>query len=265
MIAGLLQALCMTCGPLALAMLLRRRWKVPWRLFGIGLFAFTVSKVIQVPLQMWTKGKIVQLAAPLQFGIMLLFAPLCEELARYAAFRWFAKNARSFRESVFVGIGHGGFEAIFFGVLVGINVVGATQIPAEAANALLAQKLLNAPTGIRVLAVLERAEAMTFHCAASWLVMRVFVTGKMRYLLYAMGLHLLLNGILIGAAPRLGLTGMIALGLLVGLVPLVILLVAGKARPDRAGKGFRRRTEARSLDGHFLPKLVTLLWRSRCV
>ena len=46
-----------------------------------------------------------------------LAAGLFEELFRYGMYRWWAKDARSWRTGILTGAGHGGAEAIIFGGL----------------------------------------------------------------------------------------------------------------------------------------------------
>ncbi|MGC1376727.1 MAG: YhfC family glutamic-type intramembrane protease, partial [Anaerolineales bacterium] len=50
--------------------------------------------------------------------VLGLSAGLFEELSRYAMFRWWLKDVRSWRKGVLTGAGHGGAEAIILGVLV---------------------------------------------------------------------------------------------------------------------------------------------------
>jgi len=198
----------------------------------VGAAAFLVSKLLQIPLQGLVDAQLAERSTFLQLGITLSFAPLFEELARYATFGWILKKARSYREGVFVGLGHGGFEAMAIGVLVLVTVSQVVDVPEGTAEALYARDIRDAPFWIYLLACLERPSAMIFHCGASLLVMEVFRSGRMRYLLYAMGLHYLLNAVGIIMAQNYGVAAAECAIVLVALIPLVIVMAAHQR--DRA-------------------------------
>jgi uncharacterized membrane protein YhfC len=68
----------------------------------------------RTPLADWTPN------ARLIFNAVFLglSAGLFEEFFRYGMFRWWAKDARSWRKGVLAGAGHGGAEAILLGIVV---------------------------------------------------------------------------------------------------------------------------------------------------
>ncbi len=131
---GVLQAIAMFAGPLALALLLRTKWRVSWGLFGFGALAFLSSKLVQLPVaalldphmpsDLWVR-----------LPLVLLMAPLCEESARWICFRYWTPRARSWREGLFVGLGHGGFESIALGVVGAMALAGALTVSETSADA----------------------------------------------------------------------------------------------------------------------------------
>jgi uncharacterized membrane protein YhfC len=121
-----LNGFLMIAMPITLAIILTRRWKLGWRLWLIGGATFILSQVGHIPFN-YVAGQVlspffktVPESAIVIFNAIFLglSAGLFEELSRYAMFRWWAKDARSWRKGVLTGAGHGGFEAIILGLLV---------------------------------------------------------------------------------------------------------------------------------------------------
>ncbi len=122
----LLNALLMIAMPVGLAIFLTRRYKLSWRLWWIGAATFVLSQVGHIPfnavvMPLFNKPALVALSPTTQLWIQAIFlglsAGLFEELFRYGMFRWWAKDARSWRKGVLTGAGHGGAEAIILGGL----------------------------------------------------------------------------------------------------------------------------------------------------
>jgi uncharacterized membrane protein YhfC len=128
--AHLLNLLLMMVMPLGLAVYLTHTWKLGWRLWFIGAATFILSQLGHFPF-LWISSRILNspsfvnafLTMPptslLIFnGVFVgLAAGLFEELFRYGMYRWWAKDARSWRTGILTGAGHGGVEAIIAGGL----------------------------------------------------------------------------------------------------------------------------------------------------
>ncbi len=228
---GVLQAFAMVGGPLALAMLLRKKWRVSWSLFGFGALAFFLSKVVQLPLGSWLGPKL-GTNMWVRLPIIFLLAPLCEEGARWICFRYFAKRAKSWREGLFVGLGHGGFESMILGVLGAVALAGAMTVPESAAEATYAKALLEAPPLLRLMAVLERVAAVMLHLGASLLVLRAVRDKRPIFLLAAMGLHYLFNGAGVTVGLKFGPIAATAVFLVVAALPLAIILLSKPASDE---------------------------------
>jgi uncharacterized membrane protein YhfC len=113
--------------PVGLAIFLTARWKLGTRLWLIGAGTFILSQIGHIPFngqmtQILNRTPLVHWSpdARLIFNAVFLglSAGLFEELARYLMFRWWAKDARSWRKGVLAGAGHGGAEAILLGIVV---------------------------------------------------------------------------------------------------------------------------------------------------
>ncbi len=123
-ITHLLNALLMIAMPIGLAIILIRKFRLSWRLWWIGAATFVLSQVGHIPFNalmspLFNLPAIVALQPKTQIWIQAIFlglsAGLFEELFRYGMFRWWAKDARSWRKGVLAGAGHGGAEAIILG------------------------------------------------------------------------------------------------------------------------------------------------------
>jgi uncharacterized membrane protein YhfC len=118
--------------------------------------------------------------------VLGLSAGLWEELARYASFRWWARDARTWRKGVLVGAGHGGVEAIILGVLVLVTFVGMLATRDVDLSTLVAPDQIDlarqqvetywsAPWPLTLFGALERALTIPVQIALSVLVLQTFI------------------------------------------------------------------------------------------
>jgi uncharacterized membrane protein YhfC len=122
-----LNGFLMIAMPIGLTIYLTRKFKQGWRLFWIGGAIFIFSQVLHIPFNALVSPVLNQfgfIALPVIFQNVILSvflglsAGLFEELSRYAMYRWWAKEARSWGMGLLAGAGHGGGEAIILGLLV---------------------------------------------------------------------------------------------------------------------------------------------------
>ncbi|MCA9928474.1 MAG: YhfC family intramembrane metalloprotease [Anaerolineales bacterium] len=217
-----LNFLLMLALPLLLARLLHLRFRPGWGLFGIGAATFVLSQVGHLPFNWvaqrtgWlpdsveTTGNLVITAV--FFG---LSAGVFEETARYLAYRFWAKDARTWKQGMMMGAGHGGIEAMLLGLLGLINTsillgmrngVMLEIVPVEQ-MALVEQQIaaiFGLPWYMTLLGAVERIFAICFHLSASLLVMQVFVRRQRRWLWLAVGWHTLLDATAVFAVVKWG-------------------------------------------------------------
>ena len=130
-----------------------------------------------------------------------LSAALCEEGARWIVLTFFLKQCRRWDQGLQYGAGHGGVEAILFGVLALISFISMIALrlldpavlnlagtAAEQAQAQMAQYWAT-PWYMSILAGLERVFAITLQIAMALLVVRSVARRQPLYLLAAIGLH----------------------------------------------------------------------------
>ncbi len=190
----LLNGLLMIAMPIGLGIFLTRRFHLGWHLWWLGAATFVLSQAGHIPFN-WLITRFFQLGIlpapppswkPYFYPIFLgLSAGLWEELSRYAVYHGWASDARSWRKGVLLGAGHGGIEAIIFGLLVlytFFNMVVlrgedlARIVPPE--QMALAQKQIaaywSAAWPYTMLGALERALTIPCHIAFSLLVLQAF-------------------------------------------------------------------------------------------
>ncbi len=244
----LLNGVLMIVFPIALGILISRKLKVGWRLWGIGAATFIASQIGHIPFNAWLTAAFKQgwLPAPAQeytliFNALVLglSSGIWEETARYVTYRWWAKDARTWRQGLMLGAGHGGIEAIILGGLVlpsfvnmaamrTVNLQGL--VPADQLE--LASQQIQAywslPWYASLLGAVERVFALLLHLSASLLVLQVFVRRQIRWLWFAMGWHTLINGLAVYASARwgtyltegiLGITALVSLSIIFTLRP----------------------------------------------
>ena len=197
--------------PLALGWWIRRRYRVGWGIFFAGAATFILSQIVHLPLN-WALGLLgggrgVALWPLAAMALVAgLSAALCEEGARWIVLTFFLKQCRRWDQGLQYGAGHGGVEAIIFGVLALISFVSmialrlldpavlnlaVLNLAGEAAERAQAQMVQYwaTPWYMSVLAGLERIFAITLQIAMALLVVRSVARRRPLYLLAAIGLH----------------------------------------------------------------------------
>ncbi len=235
--------------PLLLGFFLWKRLGTPWRLFGVGAVTFIASQVVHLPL-LWGLTALFQqgLLPPVPQAYKLIFnavvlglmAGLCEELARYLVLRFWIKSTRTWRGALMFGAGHGGIEAILFGLLAGlsfVNMVGLrtmdlSTLPLGASQAALLAKQVAAywaaPWYASLLGAVERVFAICFHLSATLLVLQVFTRQNRLWLGAAILWHALLDAV---AVFVVGTAGPYPTELVAGVFALAGLAIIYWLRP----------------------------------
>ena len=199
--------------PLGLVVYLYRTEKISLLAVGAGCLVFTFFQyLIRFPLLFILNGnpQFQQLMQNLFFSAVIiggLTAGFFEEAGRFLAFRYLLKKEDlSWQNGVAYGLGHGGIEAIGLAgficlsniaVSLAINNGSFAQLIGAELDAATAEQiknqLVNTPSTAFLLSGLERFFSITIQIGLSLLVLYGVTKGKLRYLLYAILLHTLVN------------------------------------------------------------------------
>jgi len=211
----LLDGLLMVGLPLLLGWFLARRLGTRWRLFGVGMATFFLSQVVHLPLLWGLTTLFAQKVLPsppvpwqLLFNAVVLglAAGLCEEGARYLVLRYWIKSARTWREALMFGAGHGGLEAMILGALVLVTYIAMVALhstspaalPLSAAQQAAVAKQIAAYWSLAwpmsLLGAVERVFALCVHLSAAVLVMQALTRRNLLWLGAAMLWHAVVDG-----------------------------------------------------------------------
>ena len=220
-----LNALLMIALPIGLGVWLAERLGQKWGLFGIGAITFVASQVVHIPLNIGLTALFAQNLLPqppetwvwwFNPVVLGLTAGLCEESARYAVYRWWIKSARTWRQALMFGAGHGGVEAILLGVSVAVAFVtfyflqrgGANLsiVPPEQQAALAGQLAAywSAPWPASLLGAVERAFALCVHLSLAVIVLQAVARRNPLWLAGAILWHAAVNAVALMVLPVWG-------------------------------------------------------------
>ena len=250
--AHLLNGLLMIAMPVGLAIYLTRRWKLGWGLWFIGAGTFILSQVGHIPFNsaagaLLNRTAMVNWSKPNQLIFNAIFlglsAGLFEELFRYGMFRWWAKDARSWRKGVLAGAGHGGVEAIILGILVLYsfmqlaayrNVDLATIVPAAQLEVAQGQitTYWSATWYASLLGALERFFTIPVQIAFSVIVMQTFTRKQWFWVWLAVLYHALIDASVVYLLQPLGMYGVEALAGGFAVLSVIIIFSLRQPEPD---------------------------------
>jgi len=204
-----INALLMMIIPIILAIVLTRRFKSGWRLIWIGAATFIISQIGHIPFnilltELFKRG--ILPSPPENYALVFnaivlgLSAGLWEELTRWGVYKWWAKDARTWRKGVLLGTGHGGVEAFLLGLLalytfaqllILRQVDISTVVPQEQLEIVRqqVQAYWSTPVYLSLLGALERSFTLVIQIALSVIVLQTFTRRQSRWLWLAIGLH----------------------------------------------------------------------------
>lgn len=240
-----IQFLGMILLPIIAAIIIGRKLKLSWKLFLAGGLTFIASQVLHIPLVLALTKTFLSWGNILYAIVLGLLAGLFEETARYVLYKFILRKVRSWNEGVFVGLGHGGTEAILLGFSVvasfitmmtyrSIDLSTVPTIPADQLE--LAKRQVaafwSAPLYMPLLGIVERVFAICLHIALSLMVLYGIKTNKAIWYWLAVLWHAIVDG----AAVILGMNGMKAVALegVVGLFAVTSLFIIFWMKPKFA-------------------------------
>ncbi len=254
LIAHFLNGFLMVAIPTGLGIYLTRRWKLGGRIWWIGAATFVLSQVGHIPFN-WAMGKLLNQSgmvswnptAQLFFNAVFLglSAGIFEEGMRYLVLRYWARDARSWRNGVVFGAGHGGAEAIILGTLVlytffqmvAFRFADLAKIIPAGQLALAQQQVAaywSATWYYSLLGALERVFTIPCQIILAVMVMQVFTRGHKRWLFVAIGYHALLDA---SAVINIKLLGVFWTEAIIGVFAILsVFLIFVFRRPEPAAE-----------------------------
>jgi len=231
---------------IGLGIFLTRRFNLGWRLWWIGGVTFILSQVGHIPFNLgitalFQNGYLPAPPKSAQLYVNAIFlgvsSGIWEEFARFFMYRWWAKDARSWKKALLAGAGHGGSEAIILGALVLLtffqmlayrSVDISTMVPAEQLASAQAniQAYWTAPWYQVLLGAIERVFALCLHLANSVIVLQVFTRRQFRWVWLAVAWHAIFNAVAVVANSTLGpyiTEGLIGIGALISVLIIFTL------------------------------------------
>jgi uncharacterized membrane protein YhfC len=231
---------------------LTRKFKLGWGLYWIGAAVFVLSQVFHIPFNigltyLFRIGFIPsppESWQPIFNAVVLgLSAGIFEEIARYAGYRWWAKEARSWSKGLLYGAGHGGIEAILVGVLVmytflqmytlrGLDL--AAVIPADQLEVVSAEvsAYWSSAWYDSFLSTLERLLTIPVQIGLSIIVLQVFTRRQVYWLLIAIFWHALVDAVAVYAAGAWGVYVAEAFIALFAMVSILVIFLFRQTEPE---------------------------------
>lgn len=225
--------------PIAAWIVFTRRLKLSWKLVLAGGLTFIASQIPHIPLvtalSSWMAGNSLLVNA-VTLGLL---AGIFEETSRYILFKFILKNARTWKEGILVGLGHGGTEALILGVLGGMafftmlayRTMDLSTVPGIAADQVeLAKQQVAAywavPAYLPLLGFVERIFAMCLHVSLSVMVMLAIVAKKPLWFWIALLWHALVDAVAVYSIQYIdavGVEGIIAVFALISVASVFAL------------------------------------------
>jgi uncharacterized membrane protein YhfC len=231
--------------PIVLVIYLKRKFNLPWKLPVAGAVTFILSQVLHIPFlygltALFQNGSLPK--PPASWAVLFnatllgLLAGIFEETARYILFKFVLKQAKTWRDGVLVGAGHGGIEASLLGLLGIATVVNMVvmrnatdlsvfNIPASQVGAVKQQiaAFWSAPVYMAFLGLIERAFAICLHLSLSVMVLYSVAHKKPIWFWVALLWHAVVDGAAVFLLPSLGAVGVEAVVGVLAVISLVIL------------------------------------------
>lgn len=236
--------------PIALGFYLTRRFKLNWRLWWIGAAGFVISQVGHIPFNALLSTLFVQGILPMSIVQNLagqaiiggLSAGLWEELTRAGIYRWWAKDARSWRKGVLLGAGHGGIEAIAIGLLVfgtfiymaSVRGMSLEQLVPPEQMAIAQQQIQDywaSPWSLTILSLVERALTIPIQIAFSVLVLQAFTRKQPWWIAVAVLFHAVVDAAAVASVSLLGVYATEGVVAVFTVISLVLIFVLRRSEP----------------------------------
>ncbi len=231
--------------PIIAGIYFSRKFKLSWRLFLAGGLTFIASQILHIPLVLALTPTFQSWGIAAYAIVLGLLAGLFEETARYILFKFILKKTNTWNEGVYVGIGHGGTEAILIGIATAlafanmmayryIDLSTVPSIPPEQLE--LAKQQVAAywatPPQLALLGFAERIFAMCLHVSLSVMVLYGLISKKAIWFWMAVAWHTIVDALAVYLGQNIS---MLALEGIIGVCAIISLLIVVWMKPKFAG------------------------------
>lgn len=227
--------------PVIAAIYISRKFKLSWKLFLAGGLTFIASQILHIPLVLALTSTMLSWGI-IPYAIALgLLAGIFEETARYILFKFIRKDSKTWNEGVFIGLGHGGTEAIIFGILAAVGFftmlayrsMDLSTIPSIPADQLeLAKQQVAAywstPVYMTLLGAVERIFAICLHISLSVMVLYSIVNKKPVWFWIALLWHAIVDAVTVYLIQQIS---MLALEGIIGIFAIISLGIVFWMKP----------------------------------
>jgi uncharacterized membrane protein YhfC len=247
-----INAFLMIAIPVVLALFLVKKWKLSWRFWLVGGATFILSQVGHIPFNslmstLLNKTSLATLSSQnamfFNAAFLGLSAGLFEELFRYGIYRWWLKDARSWKRAVLAGAGHGGVEAIILGGLALLAFFQLTTMRNVDLSTLYtgdtlvqAQAQVNAYWSATwydsLLGAVERSFTIVIQISFSILVLQAFVRKQARWVFASILYHALVDGSALVALQLTNAYWVEGMVCIFALISLAIIFLLRKPEPE---------------------------------
>ncbi len=248
----IISAIGMIFLPLVFGYFIAKNFKLTFKdfrkLFVAGALTFIASQILHIPLVIGLTAlfKNGVLPSPSESWTLLfnaiilgLLAGIFEETARYVLFKYIMKNSRTWKDSITIGLGHGGIEAILLGIVsiaTLVQMIAMQEPSALTALGLPADQLEIARTQVTtywaqssvipLFGFVERISAISLHIGLSVLVMYSIVSGQRKWFWFALLFHAFVDALAVYLYPKITAGTHVMLGTF-GLEALIAILGIG--------------------------------------
>jgi len=231
-----IEILVTTALPICVGFWLNKKKGVPWRVMGYGALAYFIMQAVVTMLfvgfSMLVENDILLLQDPAlritQVALSILLGAVVGVLVRWIGMKYIKEDLKNLKAAWGIGLGYGGMETIqlvglpliatFWTMMTNININPETTSLSADVVAQLAD-LWNTPFYVPIAGSLERVAALVMHLVVTILILQVFQRDNKWFLAAAVGVELLVNGLVAGLSEA---------GLAYGWVILIaVVLMAG--------------------------------------
>lgn len=210
-----IEILVTTVLPIGVGFWLNKKKGVSWMVMGYGALAYFIMQAVVtllfVGFSMLVENDILLLQDPAlritQVALSILLGAVAGVLVRWLGMKYIKEDLKNLKAAWGIGLGYGGMETIqlvglpliatFWTMMTNININPETTSLGADVVAQLGE-IWQTPFYVPLAGALERVAALVMHLAVAVLILQVFKRNNKWFLAAAIGVELLVNGLVAG-------------------------------------------------------------------